>query len=255
MVELKFTDKDFYPKMKVHLNGEYGVVLDKSVTLGGEYLSGGKRYKTPLTKNYGFIRWDTQDERDVESWIGLYGSFIDAGGFEIDSSYKFKFINDEGVLLTENNRKTVLILDIDGVLITTPSWKSDEIENDGYSKFDSKCVANLNKLTSTIQCEIWLSSSRRKAKTLEEMNTIFSSRGIESDIVGFLPDYHLCRSRKEEITKFINEKNLFDFLIIDDDKSLNNLDDKISDRLVLTEMMIGLSDEKLKKAIEIVTKA
>jgi len=36
--------------------------------------------------------------------------------------------------------KTTLILDLDGVLITTPSWKADEMDADGYSKFNENCI-------------------------------------------------------------------------------------------------------------------
>jgi len=43
-------------------------------------------------------------------------------------------------------RRITLILDLDGVLITTPIWKADEIDSDGYSKFNMNCVQNLNKL-------------------------------------------------------------------------------------------------------------
>lgn len=54
--------------------------------------------------------------------------------------------------------KVLLILDLDGVLITTPTWKADEIDSDGYSKFSRNCVSNLNRLLATANFEIWLSS-------------------------------------------------------------------------------------------------
>jgi hypothetical protein len=49
-----------------------------------------------------------------------------------------------------------LILDLDGVLITTPAWRVDEIDADGYSKFDMKCVSYLNTLLASYPLEIWL---------------------------------------------------------------------------------------------------
>lgn len=132
--------------------------------------------------------------------------------------------------------KPVLILDLDGVLITTPIWKADEIDSDGYSKFNINCVDNLNQLLSQSDFEIWLSSTRRTAKTLIEFNRIFENRNIESPIKGFLPEYQEFKTRKDEIIRFIEEFKISDFLIIDDDKSLNGLDEDLKKKLILTEL-------------------
>lgn len=148
----------------------------------------------------------------------------------------------------------ILILDIDGVLITTPTWKADEIDSDGYSKFNMKCVDNLNKLLSEFDFKIWLSSTRRTVKNLEEFNLIFAHRKIKKSIAGFLPDYKEAKNRKEEIERFINDLELKEFLIIDDDKSLNGIIDKYKERLVLTEFMKGFDNERLEFAQEKIKK-
>ncbi|MEE9362138.1 MAG: HAD domain-containing protein [Cellulophaga sp.] len=145
--------------------------------------------------------------------------------------------------------RTILILDLDGVLITTPIWKADEMDSDGYSKFKINCVDNLNKLLSQSDFEIWLSSTRRTVKTLTEFNKIFKNRNIESEIKGFLPEYQECKTRKDEITRFIEEFEISDFLIIDDDKSLNGLDEKHKKNLILTELQKGFDIEKFELAI------
>jgi hypothetical protein len=145
---------------------------------------------------------------------------------------------------------TALILDLDGVLITTPSWKADEMDSDGYSKFNRNCVANLNELLSKFDFEIWLSSSRRTNKTLSDFNQIFKHRKIQQSISGYLPAYSNCTSRKEEILKFIEEFKFNNFLIIDDDKSLNGLDKSVKQKLILTEMHKGFNIEQLNLAIE-----
>lgn len=150
--------------------------------------------------------------------------------------------------------KTILILDLDGVLITTPIWKADEIDSDGYSKFNMHCVYNLNKLLSQSDFEIWLSSTRRTVKTLTEFNKIFENRNIESEIEGFLPEYKECKTRKDEIVRFIEEFKISDFLIIDDDKSLNGLDESHKKKLILTELQKGFDTEKLELAIEKIKK-
>ncbi len=150
--------------------------------------------------------------------------------------------------------KSVLILDLDGVLITTPMWKADEIDSDGYSKFNEDCVTNLNNLLSKFEFEIWLSSTRRTVKTLAEFNQIFRNRNIKNLISGFLPEYPDCKTRKDEIVKFIEESKFSNFLVIDDDKSLNRLEEKHKEKLILTELQKGFDIEKLELAIERIKK-
>ena len=147
-----------------------------------------------------------------------------------------------------------MILDLDGVLITNPSWKADGIHSDGYSEFNESCVENLNRLLTLTEFDIWLSSTRRTVKTLTDFNLIFKNRGIKNEIVGFLPEYDDCKNRKEEILKFITEFKTADFLIIDDDKSLNGLEDGMKNRLISTEMAKGFNSEKLKEATEKIKK-
>ncbi|MDJ1473086.1 hypothetical protein [Xanthocytophaga flava] len=92
-------DNEFYPGMKVFLDGEYGVVLNDYSEWDGEYSdSNGVKYQSVPYKLYGVIRWDTDDERDVEDWRGVQGNFIQGGGVEIDSNHTFIFINDDGSL-------------------------------------------------------------------------------------------------------------------------------------------------------------
>ncbi len=140
-----------------------------------------------------------------------------------------------------------LLLDLDGVLITTPPWKRDAIHVDGYSDFNPDCVENLNHLLSLIECEIWLSSSRRVAKTLEEWNQLFKNRGVKSSISGRLPVLEGA-SRKEEIEHFIVKRRTKDFMILDDDKSLNELPFAWKEKLVLTEYLKGLDERALVHA-------
>ncbi len=69
-----------------------------------------------------------------------------------------------------DKKRIKLILDLDGVLITTPLWKADEMDSDGYSKFNQSCIDNLNELLSLADFDIWLSSTRRTVKSIEEFN-------------------------------------------------------------------------------------
>lgn len=58
----------------------------------------GAKYKGTDSKIYGLIRWDTNKELDFEDHRGMFGSFIQVGGKEVDQSYQFKFINEDGTL-------------------------------------------------------------------------------------------------------------------------------------------------------------
>ncbi|MEO0505721.1 MAG: HAD domain-containing protein [Bacteroidota bacterium] len=147
-----------------------------------------------------------------------------------------------------NNR--FLILDIDGVLITNPPWKADQILSDRYSEFNETCVGNLNELLNVAEFDIWLSSTRRMKKNLVEFNEIFGNRGIKQKLKGFLPEYADCKNRKEEVLKFITEFGPTDFLIIDDDKSLNGLTESLKRKLILTELTKGFDSQKLQEAVE-----
>lgn len=146
--------------------------------------------------------------------------------------------------------KIILFLDLDGVLITTPSWKKDELAADGYSKFNDKCIEYLNVLLSKFDLDIYLSSTRRATKTIEEFNAIFNHRNIATTITAFLPENSNYVSRGEEIENFIQENQLIKYLIIDDDKSLMNCSSIIKENVVLTNYYEGFNAEKLREAIE-----
>jgi len=140
--------------------------------------------------------------------------------------------------------KNVIILDLDGVLITTPSWRRDELESDGYSKFNSIAVDNFNELTDDLNFELWLISDRRRTKKNEELNQIFKNRNIKKQIDGIVPIYGYI-SRKEEFEKFIAENNFDNFILIDDDSSLEGLSDK--DSWIKTKPLIGFCEENLNE--------
>jgi len=133
----------------------------------------------------------------------------------------------------------VIIFDIDGVVITTPSWKSDIIHDDGYSDFNPKCVKNLNETLADTGYDIVLSSSRRKNVDIDQMNIYFKNRGIKANIVAYVPEYNV-KTRREEIEMFIEEYKPINYLIMDDDKSLSDLKEEIKTKWIQTYPMIGL---------------
>jgi hypothetical protein len=149
--------------------------------------------------------------------------------------------------------KNLLILDIDGVLITTPPWKQDGIHSDGYSEFNETNVANLNQLLSKIEnVEIWLSSTRRLKKTLAEFNEIFINRKIEKQLSGFLPIEDEIQKRVTEINNFLDRNKTNRILIIDDDSTLESLTEERKKYWIKTDLLLGFNNEKLNEALSIV---
>ncbi|CAN5282428.1 hypothetical protein BH09BAC1_BH09BAC1_15870 [soil metagenome] len=147
--------------------------------------------------------------------------------------------------------RLIIILDLDGVLITTPPWKADEIHTDGYSVFNQRCVDCFNELLTGLDAEVWVISTRRKGKTLHELQTIFQARGIHAPIAGLVPVYDDDMNRKDEALRFIRENNLQHYLIIDDNTLLNRLPREMKKRLVVTKYLLGFNEEKLAETREI----
>lgn len=144
-----------------------------------------------------------------------------------------------------------IILDLDGVLINTPPWKSDRILADSYSEFDALAVRNFNSLLTSCEAQIWLSSTRRVNNTLTEFNTIFSNRGILQKIEGFLPIRFENQSRKKEIEDFLLKQSFQNVLILDDDSSLEDLSPPLKRFWLKTDSLIGLNHAKLEEAFRI----
>ncbi len=150
--------------------------------------------------------------------------------------------------------RNLLILDLDGVLITTPSWKPDEIDFDNYSKFNSFCVENLNIILQNYDFEIWISSSRRINNSIDEMNEIFFNRNINKKINGFLPILEFKTPRNIEIESFLKSQEYNSILILDDDTSLQNFPNKLKIRWIQTVPLMGLNETKLNECLNLLNK-
>ena len=120
-----------------------------------------------------------------------------------------------------NPEKPICFLDIDGVLNSANYFKTrekDENLSRDENQIDSQAVGFLNEI-----CD-WnfvLSSTWRKFKTIEQINTLLKSRGFLGDIAAFTPI--LSSLRGNEIYQWINEniKGEFnDYVIFDDDSDV-----------------------------------
>ncbi len=142
-----------------------------------------------------------------------------------------------------------ILLDIDGVMVTAGSWKRPEILNDGFFEFSNKAVQAIQKIISETSATILLTSSHKSTYSISQWKNIFSSRGINTKI-DKLEDNLTFLNRKDEILRWYqNQNNIEDFIIIDDDKSLNGLPQQLKDKLILTSATVGLNDELADEAI------
>ena len=144
-----------------------------------------------------------------------------------------------------------ILLDIDGVMVPAASWKPSELLADGFAKFSSRAVSNLQRIISETGASIVLTTSHKANYSLAEWESIFNSRGIIATI-DKLDNNSDNLSRKDEILNWLNSQAYQeDFVIIDDDKSLNGLPIQIKEKLILTSPMVGLNEYDAIAAIEV----
>jgi hypothetical protein len=134
----------------------------------------------------------------------------------------------------------IILLDLDGVLIPAKSWLKPDILNDGFPSFSVSAITTLNKIINT-HTKIILTTSHRNNYSISEWIDIFSSRGIIISDLSILP---YTDSRIDGIKDWCS-KNTEDFIIIDDDKSLNDLPFNIKKNLIQTIPFIGLREEDI----------
>jgi len=122
-----------------------------------------------------------------------------------------------------------IFLDIDGVLATQKQFfMSRKHHNKQFNcyPFDKGCIEVFNSICDIIKPNIVLSTDWRLEYSLDDMNKIFKWNNITHPIIDFTPDlwkkdFHdlsqLEECRANEISKYIEEKQIGDnFLVIDD---------------------------------------
>ncbi len=151
----------------------------------------------------------------------------------------------------------LLYLDIDGVMVPANSWRKPEILEDGFPEFSSKAVRSLDRIISISRADIVLTTSHKHSYTLNEWKCIFKRRNISINKITRLPENTEHLNRKDELIHWFNAnkpvKN--QFIIIDDDKSLNGLPKFLKDRLIQTSGSVGLTDYLADEAIDLIEKS
>lgn len=136
-------------------------------------------------------------------------------------------------------------------MVQASPWKRIESLDDGFYEFMPRAVDGLRKIISETGASIVLTTSHKSTYSLIEWKKIFKKRGIETDVFK-LEDNVDFLSRKDEIIRWKNKNiNCEDYVILDDDKSLHDLPINIKERVVFTQPLVGLKDENVFNAIDI----
>jgi Sec7-like guanine-nucleotide exchange factor len=144
-----------------------------------------------------------------------------------------------------------ILLDIDGVMIDASPWKRPEILEDNFMKFNSKSIAALSKILDATQAEIILTTTHKDSFNLTQWKSIFKKRNIPIISIKKLPKNTENLNRKDEILNWYFTNKIEDnFIIIDDDKSLNLLPEFLKEKLILTSATVGLTNYLADIAIE-----
>ncbi|MDI3318582.1 HAD domain-containing protein [Pinibacter soli] len=100
-----------------------------------------------------------------------------------------------------------------------------------------------------------LTTSHKANYTIQEWKDIFSRRGIDVFNLKALPENINNVSRKDEIVSWVNLNPLSEeFIIIDDDRSLNELPGFLMENLIQTSPYIGLTEAHLENIKSLLSK-
>jgi hypothetical protein len=142
----------------------------------------------------------------------------------------------------------LILLDIDGVMLHANPWKRPEILDDGFMAFNLQATKALNQIIQSTDCEIFLTTSHKDKFNIKEWKAIFSLRGIVLKNISIVKS-PLGLNRKDEIIQWYANNSDKNFIIIDDDKSLNGLPDSLKHKLIQTNPSIGLTNDLANLAI------
>ena len=138
----------------------------------------------------------------------------------------------------------LIFLDIDGVMAPAKSWQRPDILEDGFVDFSPKAVRVIQDILSqNADTTIILTTSHKSRFSLSQWKIIFERRGLNVNKLESLNDNTNFQSRKVAILNWFDSNDIHeDFIIIDDDKSLNDLPKIYKDRLILTSSLVGLNE-------------
>ena len=148
-----------------------------------------------------------------------------------------------------------ILLDIDGVLVTTPAWRRSALDTDGFLKFNERAASNLAGIIGKTNAAIVLTTTHRVNYSVPEWIQLFKHRGIHAPAISFINDITSLSNmhdRATEIKQWVEKQDDdLPFVVIDDDLSINGLPTYIKEKCVLTKPLIGLDDEATMKVFQV----
>ncbi len=140
----------------------------------------------------------------------------------------------------------LIFLDIDGVMVPAKGWEKPTLLNDGFFTFSLKATHALNYLISE-DTTVILTTSHRFSYSITEWKEIFATRGLQINKLTRLGKNDNYSTRKDEILNWLSTNDIQEnYVIIDDDKSLNDLPAALKKNLILTASLVGLTDESIQ---------
>jgi hypothetical protein len=148
----------------------------------------------------------------------------------------------------------LVFLDSDGLMVQGSPWKSIENLADGFYTFSAHAVANLQEILFKTHATLMPTTSHKNRFTPKEWKVIFSNRGIDVNSISELQTRKVHSNRKKEILNWHKRhKDIKNFVIIDDDKSLNGLPFELKEKRILTNSSVGLTQSNAVQAIKVLT--
>ena len=151
-----------------------------------------------------------------------------------------------------------ILLDIDGVLVTTPPWKDVEIGKDGFMLFNKASAQNLADILTETNAAVVLTNTHRVNYSIEKWKAIFKERGISINVLTKINDVTAIddmQDRRLEVIQWVElngqEKN---YVILDDDPTLNNLPSFMKNKWITTKPFVGIDDEVKRKTLKVLLK-
>ncbi|WP_164714244.1 HAD domain-containing protein [Chitinophaga rhizosphaerae] len=177
--------------------------------------------------------------------------------------------------------KKYILLDIDGVMVPANSWKPPDLDADGFYRFSPVASDQLQWLLVKTAATIILTTShrtrysslqwteilRRRISAVKDVFTlddVFNPTSTFHDPTGAVKGSEetgsplkvhplFVDSRLVDVAKWAEQFGSYDYVIIDDDSSLNLLAPGVKKHWVKTAPGIGLNDLAAATALEILT--
>lgn len=139
-------------------------------------------------------------------------------------------------------------------MVPIKDGKNADLYLDGFPAFSESAVFVLQQFIEEIDIII-LTTSHKSNFTLEEWMHMFHKRNINVKKIDRLPDNVTHKNRKDELVNLFENNDIQDnFIIIDDDKSLNELPQRLKKNLMQTQSFKGLCETHLPVLLDIISK-